>query len=114
MRPIALAVEPDDVEDLLDLRRWLSENDGLTHNVSRVPEARPEHMGAGQTLALVMASGATVELVRSLREWIRSRRRHLVVRIKNESGEVQVTATNFGEDSAMVSAIVRMIEDEQP
>jgi len=54
MRPIALAVEPDDVEDLLDLRQWLSENDGLTHNVSRVPEARPEHMGAEQTLALVL------------------------------------------------------------
>jgi Effector Associated Constant Component 1 len=98
------------LEELRNLEDWLLEEPGLAECPVTRPSAapRPGEMGAlSDVLVVALGSGGMgVALASSLSVWLRTRVSDLTLRIRTQSGEVELTARNTKDAEALIQAII--------
>jgi hypothetical protein len=91
---VRITLLPSDPEAVRSLGTWISNSDDV--RLERINIATGDHeLGASDVLVAIGGSAGLVALVKTLPEFIRSRRANLTIRIETEDRLVELTATNI-------------------
>ncbi|MEU8901805.1 hypothetical protein [Nocardia sp. NPDC048505] len=113
MRQLKITINPSVSEDLVDLLRWMTNEQDPNLHPERVPVADPDSMGFAEYLEIALASAGAGGLVTCLGSWIRYRRPQVTVSVETPDGtKVRLSAENLDDDHEIVKAIARLVDDE--
>ncbi|MFK0155113.1 hypothetical protein ACIQVK_23910 [Streptomyces sp. NPDC090493] len=102
-----LELTVSDPAQLRGLRDWLGAQDGITTRISPAPPA-PGELGTADVLAVLAGSSVLATALKTLPDFLRSRRSNLRMRINVDGRQVEIELENA--DRAL-DAVERLLRD---
>lgn len=99
-------------ESLLAIQDWLRRSDieGLRVEREKSRPAEGEMGDVSTILSVVLGSAAVVELVRTIRAWVGTRRRNVKIKLDVRGTKVEIEAENLSDDEAVNRTAERLIK----
>ena len=101
-----IGIMVSDPSELRSLREWLARVPAV-HVEQVAPSPRPGELGAVDILTVLASSGGVLAVaVRSLPDFIRSRRSDLTITVKVEGKEFTLTASNLDDVAPVIGEML--------